>query len=230
MTNTLVVIRKENNKQDKLVSKENTSILTDIVLYLRSSNLSDYSVEAIRKELRGMALESELRNEKFSDVVGVDYKDFCDELIKNGTQKTRYEKILENFQIFFWGVGFLVFVEIFFTSTITNIVTKGNFIMPIKLGFVISTACAIIFAYAFVRSITKNSFELSSKNHPIYKMAFIITFALLWALVLFLTIIFNKITLFSVNCLFPLIFFSIGIIVIKLLQTNNINNNIKRIK
>ena len=230
MTNALVVIRKENNKQDKLLSKENYSILTDIVVYLRSSNLTDYSVEAIRKELRGMALESELRNEKFSNVVGEDYKLFCDELIKNGTQKTLYEKILENLSVFFEVVAFLLFMEIFFTSTITNIITKGNFVMPIKLGFVISTVCVIIFAYAIVWYITKYSFELSNKNQRKYKIAFIITFTAIWTLVLFLRITSYNIILSSVNCLFPLIFFIIGIIAVKLLQTNNINKKIERIK
>ena len=226
MANALEVLRKENNRQNKLFWKENNATLADIVVYLRSSNLSEYSIETIRKELGGMALESQLRNEKFSDVVGEDCKAFCDELIKNGTQKTGYDKILENSQIFFQGIGFLFFIELIFTSTIINIVTKGNFMMPISLGFVISAGCIIILAYATYWYITKRSFELSGKNRLANRTVFIIAFSLLSTAVVFIKVIFNKTTLFSVNCLFPLLFFIIGIFAFKLLQTNNINKNI----
>lgn len=79
--------------------------MMDIVCYLRSSDLCDYDIEIIRKEITGMALEAQLRNENFNVVVGDDYKAFCDELMKNGRQKTPYEKSLEILYTFVYGLG-----------------------------------------------------------------------------------------------------------------------------
>lgn len=114
MANQLEKLRKENNLLDKQLSKENNTIMMDMVCYLRSSDLCDYDIEIIRKELTGMALEAQLRNEKFSDAVGDDYKALCDELMKNGRQKTLNEKALEILYVLVFGVGTLYLVEILF--------------------------------------------------------------------------------------------------------------------
>ncbi|MEL7657597.1 MAG: hypothetical protein AAGU75_17015, partial [Bacillota bacterium] len=74
MANLLENLRKENNGNDKLLSKENTLIMTDMVVYIRSSDLSDYDIEVIRRELFGMIYEAQLRNESAGQVIGDDYK------------------------------------------------------------------------------------------------------------------------------------------------------------
>lgn len=57
MSNSLEKLRKENNSNDKLLTKENDRIMTDMVVYLRSSKLCDYDIEIIRRafwnDLRG---------------------------------------------------------------------------------------------------------------------------------------------------------------------------------
>lgn len=224
MANALKNLQKENNRLEKQLTTDNDLILTDIVVYLRSSNLKDYDIEVIRKELIGMALESQLRGSSLKDTVGEDYKEFCDELIKNGREKTVYEKSLDYLTIFSAGVGFLYLLEVVFTSTIANIFTKADFTMPITLGFLISTAFNVIFALAIYWYISNKSFELSGKNRRKYQVVFILVFTVIFSSGVLFKIFFKDVVLFSINSLYPFLFFIIALVINKILTDRNIDS------
>ncbi len=229
MANQLDKLRKENNAQDKQLTKENNSILTDMVCYLRSSDLCDYDIEITRKELTGMALESQLRNEKFNDVAGEDYKALCDELMRNGRQKTLYEKALEVLYVLTYGIGALYVVEIIFSSTIINIFKTGQFSMPITTGFIISTLSAVFLGFGVYHYFTKNSFELSEHNRKT-QILFIVGFTALWTVTLLIRVLLGKIILLYVNCLYPILIILIAAIVIKYLNNQHVNSLFKTYK
>lgn len=226
MANRINKLRKENNTQDKGLSKENNSAMTDIVCYLRASNLCEYDIEMIRKELIGMILEAQLRGETFSHVVGDDYKGFCRELMKNGRQKTLYEKILEMLYVFIFAFMVLYIAEIFFSSTILNIFKLGQFTMPITLGFLITTLMAVGMGYFVYYCITKNSFAFSQKNRKI-QILYIAGFTILWAVALLLRFLFDGTVLMTINGLYPIIFLVTAFIVIKLLNDQHANRFFK---
>lgn len=226
MANQLEKLRKENNLLDKQLSKENNTIMIDMVCYLRSSDLCDYDIEIIRKELTGMALEAQLRNEKFSDAVGDDYKALCDELMKNGRQKTLNEKALEILYVLVFGVGTLYLVEILFSSTIINIVKFGQFTMPITSGFLVSTFIAVVMAFSVYNYFTKNSFELSNHNRKT-QIKFIIAFTVVWTAVLLIRVFMENTVLWSVNCLYPAAFLALAFVLIKRLGDRHANNLLK---
>lgn len=69
-------LRRENNLLEKQLSKENQAILTDIVVYLKSFDISEYRVEIVRQDITNMILEGERRNLRTEDVIGPDYKAF----------------------------------------------------------------------------------------------------------------------------------------------------------
>ena len=52
-------LRRENNLLEKQLSKENQAILTDIVVYLKSFDISEYRVEIVRQDITNMILEGE---------------------------------------------------------------------------------------------------------------------------------------------------------------------------
>lgn len=226
MADQLKKLRKENNEQDKQLSKENNAIITDMVCYLRSSDLCDYDIEIIRKELTGMALESQLRNEKFNDVAGDDYKVLCNELMKNGRQKTRYEKALEMLYIFVYGVGTLYLAEILFSSTIINIFKLGQFTMPITSGFIISTLLAVAIAFGVYSYFTRNSFEFSKHNRKT-QIIFITGFTAAWTVVLLTRVFMGKTIIISINCLYPIVFLAVAFVLINTLADQYVNNLFK---
>lgn len=226
MANRLEKLRQENNRQDKELAKENNAIITDMVCYLRSSDLCEYDIEVIRKELTGMALEAQLRNEKFSDIAGDDYKALCSELMKNGRQKTLYEKGLELLYILLYGIGVLYLIEILFSSTIVNILKSGQFAMPITSGFIISTVFALIIAFGVYNYFTKYSFELSKHDRK-SQIIFIIGFTATWTAALLIRVFIGKTVLWSVNCLYPALFLAIAFVLIKMLENRQANNFFK---
>lgn len=226
MANQLSKLRKENNTQDKQLSKGSTVIMTDIICYLRASNLCGYDIEIIRKELIGMALEAQLRGEAFGDIVGKDYKAFCRELMKNGRQKIFYEKALEIFYVFTFTFMVLYIVEIFFTSTISNIFTRNQFAMPITLGFVVGALMAVGMAYFIYYYITKNSFEFSKKNYKI-RILYVVGFTILWTAALLFRFFFDKTVLLSINFLYPIIILATAFILVKVLDDRYTNSFFK---
>ncbi|MDF3002400.1 MAG: hypothetical protein K0Q48_2519 [Bacillota bacterium] len=224
--NQLKKLRKENNKQDKLLSNESNTIMVDMVCYLRASNLCEYDIEVIRKELTGMALESQLRNQQFSEVIGEDYKAFCDELIKNGSSKTRYEKGLEISYVLVHGIMVLYLVEIVCSSAIVNIIQSGQFSMQITAGFVLSTLIALGMGFGIYYYMTKNSFELTKKNRKL-QFVLIIGFAVVWTSVVLLRLVMKNTVLLTINCFYPIIVLAPAYLIITVLNHNYTNSFFK---
>ena len=67
--------------EKQLQADGNASLLTDIVVYLRSANISPYDQEKVRRDIREMLMEGEKRGETAEDIIGGDYKLFCDEVV-----------------------------------------------------------------------------------------------------------------------------------------------------
>lgn len=220
MANQVEKLRKENNLTDKQLSKENDSIITDMVCYLKSSSLCEYDIEIIRKELTGMALESQLRNQEFSDVIGEDYKTMCDELMKNSRKKTGYEKVLELLYILVVGIGTLYLYEIITSSTIINIFKYGNFSMDITSGFIIGTLASVFIAFGIYYIVTKKSFEILKFRN---KALFVVGFAISWTVIVLVRVYKGKSVLLTINCLYPLVFLAVAYIAIKYLSAKNDN-------
>lgn len=85
---------RENNKSEKVLPEEANDLLTDIVVYLRSSNLSMYNQELIRRDVTQMLIEGDERGEYAKDVIGEDYEVFCDMLIAALPELTAKERRL----------------------------------------------------------------------------------------------------------------------------------------
>lgn len=224
MINLEKKLRRENNQQGKQLTKENNEILTDMVVYLHSSDLCEYDIEVIRKELLGMALETQLRGENFSNVIGDNFKVFCKELIKNGRKKTPYEKVLEFLFIVTYGVGALLLFQIIVQVTY-GIIKKGinsfSFDMPITLGFVVMAICGVIAGYGIVYFVSKNSFELSNKKSKKYKILIIGVVEIIFVIMVLSNFLLRNIVLFSMNFLYIIIVLLLAFIVLEILNARH---------
>ena len=78
MSRRTKLLRKENNEMEKQLQADgNASLLTDIVVYLRSANISPYDQEKVRRDIREMLMESlKIRNQIISadGIAGTDTK------------------------------------------------------------------------------------------------------------------------------------------------------------
>lgn len=213
----LKLIRKDNCEQEKSLFIENLTIITDMVVYLHSSDLCEYDIEIIRKDLMGMALEAQLRGEKFSNVIGEDYKSFCNKLISSGDRKSTKKKILN----FLFGativVGFMLISEILmYLGTSSKDILK--FHMPITWGFVLSTLLIIVVGYGTIRFITKNSFKLSDQSSRRTINLFGISFMMIFCIIGCIKYFLRNSVIGTINYWYPLIIVAVILIVIKLLD------------
>jgi DNA-binding ferritin-like protein (Dps family) len=216
-------LRKENNASDKMLTKENGLIMMDMVVYLRSSDLCDYDIEVIRRELFAMIYEAQLRNEPADRVIGDDYKGFCEELMKNGRQKDFYEKFLEWAYIVITGVGTLFLIEVVFSGFILESFLHGNFSIPISAGFLVSTVLIILGAIVIYWFITKHSFELPGKGLNKYRILFLIGFVIYFTGAFMLKVLMDDISLLHINVLIGIACFAAAYLLVKVLGDWNSN-------
>lgn len=92
MTN-IKSIRDENSQISQNLNKENQEIYTDLVCYLRVSNLSDMEQEEIISDILRMFFDWEKQGKAVNEMIGEDYKQFADNIIAAvNPQKSRLHR------------------------------------------------------------------------------------------------------------------------------------------
>lgn len=72
---------KENKQLEMKLTKENQEIMTDLVCYIRASNISMYHQEQVRYDLIHMLLDGQAQSRTANEIFGDDFQQFCDEII-----------------------------------------------------------------------------------------------------------------------------------------------------
>ena len=79
---------KKNNENEKNILEENDEIYTNMVVYLRGANISEYNQEKVREDLIAMIVDGQERGDDIQKVIGENYKEICDEIIAEIPKKT----------------------------------------------------------------------------------------------------------------------------------------------
>ena len=136
----LATLRTGNNHAEIQLSRENIDLITRMYFYLLASDLTVFGVETIRKDLTGMAIEAQMRECTFAEIVGDNYKLFCDELIENCIKKTLIVKILEVAEIVLYAMLALLFAEYLLSGLNPVIFLTPSFVASVTFGAVCGTA------------------------------------------------------------------------------------------
>ena len=112
MTRTKQLMR-ENNAFERALSPEFNQVLTDMVVYLRSAPVSEYNQELVRRDIGRMFLDAQRRGDSPADVIGEDYRQFCDQVLAEVPRLTVRERVLDGLSTSLvclgaWGVIWLV--------------------------------------------------------------------------------------------------------------------------
>lgn len=73
-------LMQENNQLERQLQPEAKGLLADMVLYLRTTSLTPYQREQVRRDIAHMFLDGEHRGLSATEVIGGDYHSFCDEV------------------------------------------------------------------------------------------------------------------------------------------------------
>ncbi len=144
----------ENNKLEQKLSKETNAILTDMVVYIRGANITEYNQEIVRRDITNMLIEGQERGLSAAEVIGDDYKAFCDAVIAEMPQMTKKQRLISYIQLMCMCFGILLFIWAVFA------LPKGNARhMAVTLGDVITAVLIITASIAVVGIVTKKSLD-----------------------------------------------------------------------
>ena len=83
-----------NNELEKELTAENGRAMTDIVVYLRAANITEYQQELLRRDITEMVLAGQRRGDAMEEVIGADYKAFCDAVLSEVPERTGRQRLL----------------------------------------------------------------------------------------------------------------------------------------
>lgn len=171
MSSKLEELRKLNNELDEKINEENQPLFTDMICYIRSANISSLSQEMVRRDLSEMVLSAQSRGDNIADMIGGDFKEFCDEVIRNLSPRTAKEKWIDRFDIFFSCMSILGIISIVFSADfrkiIEDIIAKQpvNYNIGVSVGMITSIFVIMIAAVFIVDRITKNALKKESGSN-----------------------------------------------------------------
>lgn len=145
---------KENNELEKTLDKETVDILTDIVVYIRGASISEYNQELARRDITNMLIEGQERGETAAEVIGDDYKAFCDAVIAEMPKLSMKDRILDAVQIVCFAFSILIICWFAFSRMISDM-SK----LPLTSGDVISALLIVAAAFGTVGAVTRFAFD-----------------------------------------------------------------------
>ncbi|MBU3135322.1 hypothetical protein KPL39_03465 [Clostridium gasigenes] len=194
--------RKENFKLSKGLMEENNRIFTDIVCYLRVSNISEEEQEEIISDILRMFLDWQEEDKSVESMVGKDYKKFSENIISAIQPKKSMLKTIKGY-LGIIGEGFCIMFTIDFIFLYFPKFVKGNFefnfTYDYTLAMLLRALITVTIACIFIQYIGKNTFEISKKQFS--KLANFIFGCSLGGLMVLLILLskLNHIVIFSVN-------------------------------
>ncbi|TCK89145.1 hypothetical protein EDC19_2563 [Natranaerovirga hydrolytica] len=188
-------LMKKNNIKDQAILEENEEIYTNMVVYLRGSDLTEYNQEMVREDIIELIIEGQRRGDNIQKVMGSRYKETCDEIIAAMPKKTKKEKIVEyvgHSLNALWILG----VILTFRNFIVDLILKrfeNNFIFTV--GDMITTLAIIVMAQLIVKYITKSVWKEKQTNSIVgYLKTWIVLMCILAPIIL-ISVYLNKVVI-----------------------------------
>ena len=161
MSSEARTLRRENNELEKRLSREMNDVLTDIVVYIRSANISDLEQERVRRDITQMLIDGQCRGYGAPRVIGGDYKAFCDEIIAEIPKISAKQRLLTAVRDTLPALCVLFGVWAAFAALTQAIKGEVWYITPLYASDVLIGAALLLAATLTVVYITKNSFSAS---------------------------------------------------------------------
>lgn len=154
---------KENNQlEEQLQNEENRSVLTDITVYLRSANISPYEQEAVRRDIWEMLVEGERRGETAKDILGDDYRLFCDRVIAEIPKLSPTGSMLSLVRDVLLSSDVLLAIW-FLSNLVQQAIRRDTFpYLTVTSGAVLCALLCIFGAFLVFHVLSKHTFSIRS--------------------------------------------------------------------
>lgn len=191
---------KKNNENEKQILEENDEIYTNMVVYLRGANISEYNQEKVREDLIAMIVDGQERGDDIQKVIGENYKEICDEIIAEIPKKTVKENVMYALMLtldIVWIVGIISVIKTLIIMLAKN---SKDMTFVFSLGDLISWGMIVFVAYLVVYYICSTTFR--EKERETNK---VLSFIIIWFIcciilcAIILPSLLIKVTIFSVH-------------------------------
>lgn len=166
---------KKNNENEKQILEENDEIYTNMVVYLRGANISEYNQEKVREDLIAMILDGQERGDDIQKVIGENYKEICDEIIAEIPKKTVKENVMYALMLtldIVWIVGVISVIKTLIIMLAKN---SKDMTFVFSVGDLISWGMIVFVAYLVVYYICSTTFR--EKERETNK---VLSFIIIW--------------------------------------------------
>lgn len=166
---------KKNNENEKNILEENDEIYTNMIVYLRGANISEYNQEKVREDLIAMILDGQERGDDIQKVIGENYKEICDEIIAEIPKKTVKENVMYALMLtldIVWIVGVISVIKTLIIMLAKN---SKDMTFVFSLGDLISWGMSVFVAYLVVYYICSTTFR--EKERETNK---VLSFIIIW--------------------------------------------------
>ena len=166
---------KKNNENEKNILEENDEIYTNMIVYLRGANISEYNQEKVREDLIAMIVDGQERGDDIQKVIGENYKEICDEIIAEIPKKTVKENVMYALMLtldIVWIVGVISVIKTLIIMLAKN---SKDMTFVFSLGDLISWGMIVFVAYLVVYYICSTTFR--EKERETNK---VLSFIIIW--------------------------------------------------
>ena len=157
-----------NNELEKELTAENGRAMTDIVVYLRAANITEYQQELLRRDITEMVLAGQRRGDAMEEVIGADYKAFCDAVLSEVPERTARQRLLSAIGNGCLYVDVLAVIWLAF-GALGWLLGEGAWPwLSVTAGNLVALAAILAASIGLVEYICKNSFaENSGKSRVV---------------------------------------------------------------
>lgn len=167
---------KENNELEQQLSDEGRKVLTDIVVYLRGVPVSMYEQEKVRRDIIQMLIDGEKRETSTREVIGEDYREFCDSIVAEIPHMSRKEKVLVCIRDTLPAL--IVLLVIWCAGRLAEVLAGvlPSFNCPVTLGNLVGGILLLAGAEGLITLLTKYAFESSRSFNKKWGSVLVIVF------------------------------------------------------
>ena len=128
------------------------------MVYIRSTSISEYDQERVRRDIDEMLFEGERRGMSAAEIIGDDYKAFCDAVMCEVPKLSKAQRVMTAVQEVLAGVIVLLAIWTVFSPIIQLIKKEPWYLLPLRLSDLITATVIVAAAVLIVVYITKSVF------------------------------------------------------------------------
>lgn len=141
MTRQTQLLQDENERSSDQLSRPTEQVFRQITQYIRTAPINGYQQECIRRDILHMLLDADAQGRTAEDVLGADYRAFCDSVIAEAPPLTSRERLLIGLRGALLTACFLI---IYWLIPVIWQLRQSWPILPVTVGNLVGAALIVL--------------------------------------------------------------------------------------